>query len=177
MRFTSFAALVLLGASAAQAADAGLDASIAKNRMGTLVIHTAPGAKVTVEQVRHEFWFGATLPGGVFSGRSAPKTSPNGRRSSQPLQRRRAGSRLQVGRHGTAEGPGELHRRGQHAGLGRQGGHHGARPLHLLGRAEPRPALAEGDERRRFQGTLAERGAPSAHATAAGSPSTTSTTK
>jgi len=31
--------------------------------MGTLVIHTAPGANVTVEQVRHEFWFGATLPG------------------------------------------------------------------------------------------------------------------
>ncbi len=70
MRFTSFAALVLLGASAAAAADSDLDASIARNRMGTLVIRSAPGAKVTVEQTRHEFWFGATLPSGVFTGRT-----------------------------------------------------------------------------------------------------------
>ena len=62
-----------MGAAAAQAADADLDAAIARNRMGTLVIHTAPGAKVAVEQVRHEFWFGATLPGGVFSGRNTPE--------------------------------------------------------------------------------------------------------
>ena len=41
--------------------------------MGTLVIRTTPGARVAVEQVRHEFWFGATLPGGVFSGRTAPE--------------------------------------------------------------------------------------------------------
>lgn len=46
-----------------------LDAAIAKNRMGTLVVRAAPGTKVTVEQVRHEFWFGATLPNGVFNGR------------------------------------------------------------------------------------------------------------
>ena len=59
-------------ASAAAAADADLDASIAKNRMGTLEIRR-PRRKVTVEQVRHEFWFGATLPGGIFSGRSAPE--------------------------------------------------------------------------------------------------------
>jgi len=65
--------LLLLGAAGLYAADAGLDASIAKNRMGTLVIRTAPGAKVTVEQVRHEFWFGATLPGGIFSGRNSPE--------------------------------------------------------------------------------------------------------
>src|SRR5689334_871850 len=46
-----------------------LDAAIARNRMGTLVIRTSPGAKVAVEQVRHEFWFGATLPNGAFNGR------------------------------------------------------------------------------------------------------------
>ena len=54
------------------ASDADLDASIAKYRMGTLVIRTAPNAKVKVEQIRHEFWFGATLPTGIFSGRGNP---------------------------------------------------------------------------------------------------------
>ena len=55
------------------ASDADLDASIAKYRMGTLVIRTAPNAKVKVEQIRHEFWFGATLPTGIFSGRGDPE--------------------------------------------------------------------------------------------------------
>jgi GH35 family endo-1,4-beta-xylanase len=54
------------------AADADLDAAIAKNRMGVLIIRTTPGAKVSVEQVRHEFWFGATLPTGIFTGTSKP---------------------------------------------------------------------------------------------------------
>ena len=66
---TSAIAILLLGAVGGYAADANLDTSIANIRMGTLVIRTAPGAKITVEQVRHEFWFGATLPGGIFSGR------------------------------------------------------------------------------------------------------------
>ena len=70
---SSVYSLVVLAASAAIAADTTLDSSIAKNRMGTLVILAAPGAKVSVEQVRHEFWFGATLPGGIFSGRSSPE--------------------------------------------------------------------------------------------------------
>ena len=64
--------LLLPGASALFAADQ-LDASIAKLRMGTLVIQAAAGAKVSVEQVRHEFWFGATLPTGVFTGRTSPE--------------------------------------------------------------------------------------------------------
>lgn len=55
------------------AADADLDAAIAKNRMGVLVIRTTPGAKVSVEQLRHEFWFGATLPTGIFTGTSKPE--------------------------------------------------------------------------------------------------------
>jgi GH35 family endo-1,4-beta-xylanase len=48
---------------------ADLDAAIQKNRTGTLVIRAKPGAKVQVEQLRHEFWFGATLPTGMFTGR------------------------------------------------------------------------------------------------------------
>ena len=69
---TVFPFLLLPGVSALFAADQ-LDASIAKLRMGTLVIEAAAGAKVSVEQVRHEFWFGATLPTGVFTGRTSPE--------------------------------------------------------------------------------------------------------
>ena len=68
----SVALLLLLGSAGLYSADVDLDSSIAKNRMGTLVIKTAPGTKITVEQLRHEFWFGATLPGGVFTGRNTP---------------------------------------------------------------------------------------------------------
>lgn len=64
---------LLLAAAVLPAADNGLDASIERLRMGVLVVKTAPGAKVSVEQVRHEFWFGATLPNGIFSGRSKPE--------------------------------------------------------------------------------------------------------
>jgi endo-1,4-beta-xylanase len=65
--------LIPLGAAALTAADVDPDASINKLRTGTLVIRTAPGAQVRVEQLRHEFWFGATLPGGIFSDRSKPE--------------------------------------------------------------------------------------------------------
>jgi GH35 family endo-1,4-beta-xylanase len=65
--------LALLSFAAVCAAQDALDESIAKTRMGTLRIRTAPGAKVSVEQLRHEFWFGATLPDGIFSGRSKPE--------------------------------------------------------------------------------------------------------
>ncbi|MBI4873498.1 MAG: endo-1,4-beta-xylanase [Acidobacteria bacterium] len=65
-------ALFILGA-AAFGAEAGLDAAIAKHRMGTLVIRTTPGAQVSVEQTGSEFWFGATLPAGIFTGRASPE--------------------------------------------------------------------------------------------------------
>jgi len=53
------------------AAETDLDSAIAKYRKGTLVIRTTPGAKVSVEQIRHEFWFGATLPGSIFTGQAS----------------------------------------------------------------------------------------------------------
>jgi endo-1,4-beta-xylanase len=59
------------------AAETGLDSFIAKHRMGTLVIRTTPGAKVSVEQIRHEFWFGATLPGSIFTGQASPEDIAN----------------------------------------------------------------------------------------------------
>ncbi len=46
-----------------------LDESIAKNRKGVITIKARPGAKVTVEQLRHEFWFGCAISNGLGSGR------------------------------------------------------------------------------------------------------------
>ena len=46
--------------------------AIRQNRMGTIVITTAPGAAVHVEQVRHEFWFGAALANQAFDGTMPP---------------------------------------------------------------------------------------------------------
>ena len=63
--------LMLLTAGAVRAADS--DAMIQKIRTGTLVVRAKPGAKIQVEQLRHEFWFGATLPTGLFTGRMSPE--------------------------------------------------------------------------------------------------------
>ncbi len=50
--------------------DAAADAAaIQQHRMGTLVVRTAPGAAVRIEQTRHEFWFGAALASSAFNGR------------------------------------------------------------------------------------------------------------
>lgn len=46
-----------------------LNRRIEQNRMGELVILAEPGAKVKVEQVRHEFWFGAALSSSAFGSR------------------------------------------------------------------------------------------------------------
>lgn len=48
---------------------ADLDARIKGVRMGILRIEAAPNQEVTVEQVRHEFWFGAALANGMFGAR------------------------------------------------------------------------------------------------------------
>ncbi len=61
---------LLFAAQPALRAD-DLDDAILKHRTGVLAVRTAPGVEVTVEQFRHEFWFGATLPTGVFSGRAS----------------------------------------------------------------------------------------------------------
>lgn len=52
------------------AAGTNLDESIRALRMGTIVIEAAPGVEVQVEQLRHEFWFGAALANQMF--RSGP---------------------------------------------------------------------------------------------------------
>ena len=46
-----------------------IKAKIQEHRMGDLDIKARPGAEVHVKQLRHEFWFGAALSNGAFSGR------------------------------------------------------------------------------------------------------------
>lgn len=46
--------------------EADLNQSIAQHRMGMLIVHATPGASIRVEQIRHEFWFGAALSNGIF---------------------------------------------------------------------------------------------------------------
>jgi GH35 family endo-1,4-beta-xylanase len=66
-------ALTGSGADLSPAETRELDAAIAKQRQGTLIIEAAPNTEVTVEQVRHEFWFGAALANQAFGGRMRPE--------------------------------------------------------------------------------------------------------
>ena len=63
-------ALSFVYACSQTAQGADLDESIRRLRMGTLVVEAPPGMEVRVEQVRHEFWFGAALASQMFGGRS-----------------------------------------------------------------------------------------------------------
>ncbi len=65
-------ATAAITATAAAPSVSDLDAAIRQHRMGTLVVETTPGAKVRVEQTRHEFWFGAALANQAFGGRMDP---------------------------------------------------------------------------------------------------------
>jgi endo-1,4-beta-xylanase len=57
----------LFGDAVAQAAE--LEQSIRRLRMGTLMVEAVPDSEVRVEQIRHEFWFGAALANQAFNGR------------------------------------------------------------------------------------------------------------
>jgi GH35 family endo-1,4-beta-xylanase len=46
-----------------------IDLQIRQNRMGNLTVEAKPGARVRVEQIRHEFWFGAAISSSAFNGR------------------------------------------------------------------------------------------------------------
>jgi GH35 family endo-1,4-beta-xylanase len=67
---TSCACVLLSALAGASAEDP--KPSAPAHRMGTLVIQAAPNTPVRVHQERHEFWFGATLPGRVFGKGADP---------------------------------------------------------------------------------------------------------
>lgn len=50
-----------------------LSAAIDRCRKGTITIEAPPGTEVTVEQQRHEFWFGAALANQAFGDRMPPQ--------------------------------------------------------------------------------------------------------
>lgn len=68
------AASLLFQPSICSAQNADLDQCIAKNRKGELIIKAKKGAEVSIEQLRHEFWFGCALPDQMFNG-SAPEAT------------------------------------------------------------------------------------------------------
>lgn len=45
--------------------------SIQKYRKGIIVVNTTPNTKVELEQLQHEFWFGAALANHIFDGRAS----------------------------------------------------------------------------------------------------------
>ena len=66
----SLALATLIGsclACSAHADNSAIDHAIAKHRMGTLIIEAEPGVELRVEQLRHEFWFGAALSSRIFA--------------------------------------------------------------------------------------------------------------
>ena len=46
----------------------GIENDIDKHRKGELIVKAKPGDNVTVEQLRHEFWFGAAIANGFVDG-------------------------------------------------------------------------------------------------------------
>ncbi len=58
--------LLLLTELSGQHSDIGT--SIAQHRQGKLIIKANPGAQVVIEQVSHEFWFGAAISNGLANG-------------------------------------------------------------------------------------------------------------
>jgi endo-1,4-beta-xylanase len=52
----------------ANAQYSGINDSIARYRKGELIIQAKPGSKITVDQLRHEFWFGCAIPNSLAGG-------------------------------------------------------------------------------------------------------------
>ena len=67
MRISAGLCIVITFGANAESVD--IDKMIRQHRMGVLTIEAEPGASVRVEQVRHEFWFGAAISSSAFGGR------------------------------------------------------------------------------------------------------------
>jgi endo-1,4-beta-xylanase len=71
----SFAVLLLISVVSGLAATTDLDESIRRVRMGTLVVEAPPGTEVRIEQIRHDFWFGAALANHMFGSQADTKNA------------------------------------------------------------------------------------------------------
>jgi GH35 family endo-1,4-beta-xylanase len=65
--------MVLINGGIVRAEKSDMAASIQKYRTGTIVIKTVPGTKITVNQLKHEFWFGTAISQFVFNGMVSEK--------------------------------------------------------------------------------------------------------
>lgn len=71
MKTISLVIIVFLFQMLAQtvsAQNSEIDRAIAKHRKGQILIQSKPNAQVSIEQLRHEFWFGCAIPDGMFNG-------------------------------------------------------------------------------------------------------------
>ena len=57
--------IIMLFTTALTARENGTDQSIAKIRKGELVIKAKPGVEVSVEQLKHDFWFGCAITNSI----------------------------------------------------------------------------------------------------------------
>ncbi len=65
--------LLLFAVTAVSAQYAGINDDINRYRKGQLEVHANAGDRVTVEQLRHEFWFGCAINNGFASGSMSPE--------------------------------------------------------------------------------------------------------
>ncbi len=65
------AVFLLLSVVQLTAQQTDIDKSVAENRIGKITVKANPGAKVTVEQQKHEFLFGCAISDGIFNGRAS----------------------------------------------------------------------------------------------------------
>jgi len=62
--------LIMAFSPEAKAQYPGINDSIAKYRKGDLIVLAKKGSQVSVEQMRHEFWFGSAIPNSLAGGMS-----------------------------------------------------------------------------------------------------------
>jgi endo-1,4-beta-xylanase len=63
-----FVVLLLLSGPQTNAQNSAIDNAIARYRKGEIIVKAKPGAQVSVEQLKHEFWFGCAISSSIFSG-------------------------------------------------------------------------------------------------------------
>jgi endo-1,4-beta-xylanase len=68
--FLTISLLKLASSPQANAQYPGINDSIAKYRKGDLIVLAKQGSQVSVEQMRHEFWFGCAIPNNLAGGMS-----------------------------------------------------------------------------------------------------------
>lgn len=65
---TAILTLLVISYSSVFAQNAAIEKGIIKNRKGEIIVKAQPGTTVSIEQVKHEFWFGCAIPNSLFDG-------------------------------------------------------------------------------------------------------------